>query len=118
MTTKQVADELISMCRKGLVEEAKEKFFSDNIKSIEPREGLLPKEVQGMDAIRKKASLFILHVDNFYGSTISEPLVAGNYFSIIWETDLQMKNEQRKTDIELCVYETKDDKIISERFFY
>ena len=71
-----------------------------------------------MDAIKKKAALFISLVENFYGDTISDPVVAGDYFSIAWDSDIQMKGEPRKTNFELCVYKTKDGKIISEQFFY
>jgi hypothetical protein len=118
MTTQEIADLLIDMCRKGQVEEAKEKLFSYDIMSIEPVEGILPKEAKGMDAIKTKAELFISKVENFYGSTISDPVVAGDYFSISWDTDIQMKGEGRKTMSELCVYKTKAGKIISEQFFY
>ncbi|MEP6683069.1 MAG: SnoaL-like domain-containing protein [Parafilimonas sp.] len=118
MTTKEIAALLVDMCRNGKVEEAKEQLFAPDIISIEPVEGVLPKEAKGMDAIRKKAELFISMVDNFYGSKISEPVISGDYFSISWETDLQMKGEARKTNNELCVYKTKAGKIISEQFFY
>ena len=118
MTTTEIANCLVSMCRDGKVEEAKEELFAANIKSIEPREGLLPKEIQGMQAVRDKAQLFISHVENFFGHRISEPVVAGDYFAISWETDLQMKGEKRKTNSELCLYHVKNGKIISEQFFY
>ncbi len=118
MTTKEIAARLVDMCRNGKTEEAKEELFAPGIISIEPYEGILPKEVKGMDAIRKKAELFVSMVDDFYGDTISDPVVAGDYFSISWITDLQMKGEARKTNSELCVYRVKDGKIISEQFFY
>ncbi len=118
MTTQELATLLVEMCRKGEVEEAKEKLFSKDIISIEPAEGILPKETKGIDAIRKKAELFISLVENFYGDTISDPIIAGDYFSLSWESDLQMKGEARKTNSELCLYKTKDGKIISEQFFY
>lgn len=118
MTTEAIARRLVEMCRAGKVEEAKEALFAPDIISIEPVEGLLPKETRGMEAIRKKAQLFISHVEQFYGDTISDPVIAGEYFSVAWHTDLQMKGEQRKTNSELCVYKTRDGKIISEQFFY
>jgi hypothetical protein len=118
MTTKEIADQLVDMCRKGKVEEAKEQLFAEDIISIEPVEGLLPKETKGMDAIRKKAELFISMVENFYGDIISEPMVAGDYFSVTWQSDIQMKGETRKINTELCVYKTKDCKITLEQFFY
>jgi len=118
MTTQEIAVLLVDMCRNGKVEEAKEELFSQDIISIEPVEGILPKETKGMDAIKKKAELFISMVENFYGSTISDPVVAGDYFSISWVTDIQMKGEARKSTVELCVYKTNAGKIISEQFFY
>jgi SnoaL-like protein len=118
MTTSEIAMHLVNMCRNGKVEEAKEELFAPDIISIEPVEGILPKETKGMDAIRKKAVLFVSLVENFYGSIISEPIIAGDYFSLLWETDLQMKGEERKTNKEICVYKTNAGKIISEQFFY
>ncbi len=118
MTTKDVANRLVDICRQGNVEEAKIELFTDDIVSIEPTDDMLPKETRGMDAIKKKAEMFISMVENFYGSTISEPVIAGDYFSIAWDTDIQMKGYSRKTMSEICVYKVKDGKIISEQFFF
>ena len=82
MTTQEIANRLVDMCRNGKTEQAKEKLFAQDVISIEPREGILPKETKGMDAIRKKAELFVSMVDNFYNDTISDPVVAGDYFSL------------------------------------
>jgi hypothetical protein len=30
-------------------------------------------------------------VEEFYGSTLTDPVAAGDYFSVGWETDIQMK---------------------------
>ena len=118
MTTKDVADKLVKMCRDGQVEEVKEELFTEETLSIEPTEGILPKETKGLTAIQKKAELFISMVENFYGSTLSEPVVAGDYFCVGAETDIQMKGEERKKMSEICLYKVKDGKIVSEQFFY
>ena len=118
MTTKEVADKLVQMCRDGQVEEAKEELFTEDTLSIEPHEGILPKETKGLTAIKKKAELFISMVEHFYGSTLTEPVIAGDYFCIRSETDIQMKGEDRKKMSEICLYKVKDGKIASEQFFY
>jgi len=118
MTTKDIAEQLVKMCRDGKVEEVKLELFNDDTVSIEPTEGFLPKETRGIAAIQKKAELFISMVEQFYNSTITDPVVAGDYFSIGWETDIQMKGQERLTMSEICVYRVKDGKIISEQFFY
>jgi len=118
MTTKEVADLLVEMCRNGKVEEVKVALFTEETLSIEPSEGLLPKEVKGLKAIQQKAELFISFVDQFYGSTITDPVVAGDYFTIGWTSDLQMKGHPRETNTEICLYKVKDGKIVMEQFFY
>lgn len=118
MTIKEVAGQLVKMCREGKVEEAKEELFTEETLSIEPTEGLLPKETKGLKAIQKKAELFISMVEQFYGSTITDPVVAGDYFSVGWDTDIQMKGQERQTISEICLYKVKDGKIVSEQFFY
>lgn len=81
MTAMKIASRLVEMCRNGQVEEAKEELFAPDVVSIEPREGILPKETRGMEDIRKKAELFGSMVAEFHGDTISDPLVAANYFT-------------------------------------
>ncbi|MEO6718895.1 MAG: SnoaL-like domain-containing protein [Ferruginibacter sp.] len=118
MTTKEVADQLVKMCREGKVEEVKEELFTEETLSIEPTEGALPKETKGLKAIQAKAELFISMVEHFYDNTITDPIIAGDYFSVGWTSDLQMKGQQRQTQNEICLYKVKDGKIVSEQFFY
>jgi hypothetical protein len=49
---------------------------------------------------------------------VSEPLVAGNWFSVVMTLDVTMKEYGRVTMREVCVYHVKDDKIVQEQFFY
>ena len=118
MTTKEVASQLVQMCREGKVEEAKLEFFTEDTLSIEPAEGILPKETKGLKAIQQKAELFISLVENFHGSTITDPVIAGDYFTVGWITDIQMKGQERQTNSEICLYKVKDGKIVLEEFFY
>ena len=55
MTTKEIANRLVDMCRNGKVEEAKEELFAPDIISIEPAEGLLPKEKQRNGCYKKES---------------------------------------------------------------
>ena len=57
-------------------------------------------------------------VAQFYNTTSTESVVAGDYFSVGWDTDIQMKDQQRQTVSEICLYKVKDGKIVSEQFFY
>jgi hypothetical protein len=45
------------------------------------------------------------------------PLVAGNSIAFTLTMDITMKGQGRMKSPELCVYQVKDGKIISEEFF-
>ena len=80
MTTQNIATRLVDLCRNGKIEEAKEELFAQDIISIEPYEGLLPKENQRHECDQEKAELFASKVENFFGSTISEPICCRRLF--------------------------------------
>jgi hypothetical protein len=49
---------------------------------------------------------------------VSQPLIAGNAFTLTLDMDVTMKGKGRMHMEELCVYEVnKDGKIASEQFF-
>ena len=118
MTTKEVADRLVSLCREGKIPEAIEELFSENAVSIEPNDSMGPRKQEGLDAIRKKSEYFNSMVEEFHGSKISEPLIGGKYFSISWWLDSTMKGRGRMEMEEICVYKVEDGKIVSEEFFF
>ena len=49
--------------------------------------------------------------------TVSDPLVAGNYFALAMHMNVVMKGAGPMDMTELCVYKAKDGKIASEEFF-
>jgi hypothetical protein len=57
-------------------------------------------------------------VQQIHGLEVSDPVIAGNWFSISMTLDVTMKEYGRNTMTEICVYHVKDDKIVSEQFFY
>ena len=118
MTTKEVADRLVEICRAGKIEDAQNELFAQDAVSIEPNDTMGPKETKGLDAIKKKGEMFNSMLEEFHGSTISDPVVAGNYFSLSWDMDAKMKDQERMMMSEICLYRVKDGKIVSEEFFF
>jgi len=118
MNTKEVADRLVELCRVGKWDVAQAELYCPNCKSIEPREGFGPKEIQGMDAIKKKGEVWSSMLEEFHGAEISDPIVAGNHFALTMKMDCTFKEGGRQQSEEVCVYEVKDGKITSEEFFY
>ena len=118
MTTTEVANKLVELCRHGKIDEVQETLFADNAKSIEANEMMGPKVVTGLDAIKAKSVAFQAGVEEFHSATISDPIVGGNSFAITWAMDATFKGRGRMTIEEVCVYQVKDGKITLEQFFY
>jgi len=117
MTTQQVADRLVELCRMGKIFETQEELYADEIVSIEP--DMAPvKEVKGKQALYEKGKMFEAMVEEHHSVSISDPIVAGSCFAINWIMDTTMKGRGRMQMEEICVYQVKDGKIILEQFFY
>jgi hypothetical protein len=117
METKQIAKRLKELCDKGEFEGALNELFAEDAVSIEAMAGNgFEKETKGLPAIRKKGELWNSMVEQFHGSSLSEPVVAGQSFALAMTIDATMKGRGRTTMTELCIYRVKDGKIVSEEF--
>lgn len=118
MTTQQIADRLVELCRQGKFEEAQSELFAEHAKSVEA-EGAPNRIVEGAAAIRKKGQEFDETVEAVHKNEISDPQVAGNFFSCAMIASMTFKGAPTPVDMEeICVYEVQDGKIIKEEFFY
>ena len=117
MTTKEIADRLVELSRKGDFEKAQKELYADNAVSIEPEATpAFEKETKGLKAIIAKGEKFDSMVQEYHSLNVSEPLVADNSIAFTLSMDLTMKGRPREQMRELCVYEVKDGKIVSEQF--
>ena len=118
MTTKEIAKRLVDYCRKADWKGAHTTLYAETARSIEPYSTPeFEKETHGLPAIRKKSEVFESIVEKIHSLEVSEPLVAGNSIAFVMEMDITMKGQGRMKAPELCVYQVKDGKIISEEFF-
>lgn len=114
----QIAQRLYELCNQGKFEQAQKELFAKNAVSIEPQESPgFDKVTKGLEAIFKKGETFSSMVKEFHSCKASEPIIAGNAFAITLSMDATMKDGSRNPMDEICVYEVKDGKIISEQFF-
>lgn len=118
MTTQEVAEKLVSLCRMGDYETVYKDLYSKDIISIEPEGGTWG-TVQGMEAIAKKGEQWHNMVKEFHSSEISDPIVAGDFFSCTMKTELSMHGVEERVNMdEVCVYKVENAKVVSEQFFY
>jgi len=118
MTTQEIADRLVALCRRADYETAQKELYSNDIVSVEPAETPdFSKETKGLPAILEKGRKFMAMIEKIHANEVSEPVVAGSSFACTMRIDITMKGQGRMDMKELCVYEVKDGKIVRERFY-
>lgn len=118
MKTEEIARRLVALCREQKWETAQEELFADHAVSLEQYATPgLEKETRGLPAIREKGRKFDAMTETIHSLSVSEPLVSTESFACRMQLDITMKEQSRMNMTELCVYQVKDGKIVSEQFF-
>jgi len=118
MTTTEIAHRLVQLCSKGDFETAQKELFAHDAVSIEPyATPAFEKETKGLDAIIEKGHKWNSMVEEYHEMKVSPPMVGGNAFAVTMSMNVTMKERGRMDLTELCVYNVKDGKIVSEQFF-
>jgi len=120
MNVQQVAKRLVELCREGRYSDAHEELYASDAVNIEMdgmSEGPMG-SAKGLDAIKQKGRAFGEMLEAVHSNEVSEPVIAGNWFSVAAVMDATMKGRGRVTMREICVYHVRDGKIDREQFFY
>ena len=118
MTTKEIATRLVELCNKADFETAQKELFADEAVSIEPHDTPgFQRETKGKDAIEAKGKKFGETMGEITECSASEPLISANSFVTKLTMTATAKDGKQMPMEELAVYEVKDGKIVSERFF-
>jgi hypothetical protein len=117
MTTKQIANRLVTLCREGEFETAQKELYAEDAISIEQQASQgFKKETKGLKGILDKGVKFQSMVEKVHGNTVSEPLVTDNSIAFTLSMDVTMQGKRSEMK-ELCVYNVKDGKVVLEEFF-
>jgi len=117
MNTQEVAEKLVEFCREGKNLDAISELYADNVVSHEPK-GSHMELSEGKEAAIAKNQQWYDMVEEVHSSQISDPIVSGNFFAVTMDMDVTYKGQGRSMMSEVCVYEVKDGKIVTETFFY
>lgn len=117
MTTTEVANRLVSLCRENKNLQAIDELYASNIQSLEPA-GTPNEKTEGFEAVKAKTEGFFASVKEAHGGSVSDPIVAGDFFSVQMDMDITFHEMGRIQMNELCVYQVADGKIVTEQFFY
>ena len=117
MNAQEVANRLVLLCREGKNVEAINELYDDNVVSHEPK-GSPMKEKVGKEAVLDATNQWFDSLEELHNVYISNPIVGDTFFACTMKIDATYKEHGRNEMNELCVYEVKDGKIISDHFFY
>ena len=117
MTTQDIANDLVAMCREGKWEESGEKYWADDVISVEFSGGD-DAVAKGKDAVRGKSQWF-MGAHEIHSANVEGPWVNGEQFIVRFGMDMTNKESgQRMQMQEAALYTVRGGKIVEERFFF
>ncbi len=121
MTTQEVANRYYELACQAKWIDIQDGFHDDNVISREP-DHVVSRGVQvitkGREAVKAKGAATRETIETLHSQYCSEPMVAGNFFSVVLKRDVTFKNRPRMTFEEICLFHVTDGKIVSEQYFY
>ncbi len=119
MTTKDIAGDLVALCKAGKFADSGEKYWADDVVSIEPGgpPGMDPVS-RGKDAARAKGEWWAAAHDT-HGVEVDGPYLNGDQFIVRFTMDITVRESGNRMKMEeTALYTIKNGKIAEERFFY
>lgn len=121
MTTQKVANRYYELMQQNKREQVINELYSQEIINREPEHAIaigISTTTKGLDAVKAKSKARTEMIEQVHSEHCSEPVVGGKFFSVSLGRDITLKGKPRMNLEEIAVFEVKEDKIISEQFFY
>lgn len=121
MTTQDVANTYYGLMLENKRGQIVEELYAQDIVSKEPQHAMamgIPTITKGLAAVKAKAKARNEMIAEIHGDFCSEPIIAGNFFSVVLGRDITLKGKPRMNLQEIAVFEVQGRKIVSEQFFY
>jgi hypothetical protein len=117
----QIANFLVEQCQNKNFCAVMERFYADNIVSVEPitLQGQTSPITEGLPAVLAMSQHW--EADNeVHSCTVSQPIITGSHFAVTMQLDVTCKSmgNARFTMEEIAVYEVQNGKIVRQQFFY
>ena len=119
MTTLEVGQRLVALCREGKNDEAMKELYSPDVVSVEA--GAPPgmsAETRGIDAVVAKGAWWAEN-HTIHSAKVEGPFPHGDRFIVRFTYDITIKQaNQRITMDEAALFTVADGKMVREEFFY
>lgn len=121
MTTQELATRYRQLMTERKFLEIQDTYYADDIISQEMEKASamgLSVITQGKEAVKAKGTARRATIDTMHSYHCSEPLVAGEFFSVVLRQDVTFKGRPRTTIEEIAIFQVRDGKVVKEQFFY
>ena len=118
--TRQIADELVALCREGRNADVIDQLYSKDIVSVEAAEGDgFPREMKGAEAVRGKNKWWAENHEVHSAEVLGPYMHGDDRFAVQFKYDVTSKPMSQRIQMdEIGVYTVADGKISREEFFY
>jgi hypothetical protein len=121
MTTQEIAATYQEMMSNRKFIEIQDTFYHEDVVCQESEKAAsmgFPVFTNGLEAVKAKGVARRATIETTHSYVCSEPIVAGEFFSVVLKQDVTFKGKPRLTLEEIGIFQVKDGKIVKEQFFY
>jgi hypothetical protein len=121
MTTQETAARYRELMSERKFIEVQDTLYHEDVVCQEPEKAAsmgFPVFTNGREAVKAKGVARRAMIETTHSYTCTEPIVAGEFFSVVLKQDLTFKGKPRIALEEVGVFQVKEGKVIKEQFFY
>lgn len=121
MTTQETAARYQELATQRKFIEIQDMLYDEQVVCQESEKAAtmgIPVFTNGLEAIKAKGVARRATIETVHSYTCSQPIVAGEFFSVVLKQEVTFKGKPRIALEEIGVFHVKDGKIVKEQFFY
>lgn len=121
MTTQELATRYHEMMNQRKFIEIQDALYHENVVCQESEKAAsmgLPIFTNGLEAVKAKGIARRAAIETVHSYTCSEPIVAGEFFSVVLKQEVTFKDKPRIAIEEIGVFHVQNGKVVKEQFFY
>ena len=121
MTTQEIATRYQELMTQRKFIEIQDTFYHEDVVSQESEKAAsmgMSIFTNGLQAVKAKGIARRATIETMHSYICSEPIVAGEFFSVALKQEVTFKGKPRMAIEEIGIFQVKDGKIVKEQFFY
>jgi hypothetical protein len=121
MTTQETAARYHELCNQRKFIEIQDTLYDEHVVCQESEKATsmgFPIFTNGLEAVKAKGIARRATIETTHSYTCGEPIVAGEFFSVVLKQDVTFKGKPRLILEEIGVFHVKEGKVVKEQFFY